>query len=395
VRFGWGFESFVQDDEGVTATISSHDGQVETVRCQYLAGCDGGSSKVREGLGVQCEGSWNAARFYMIHFRTGEGPRLQKMGIAWHCQSPIAGTLIAQNDVDIFTLHCPVPPGTDEANIDPRRMLFEGLGMEFDCEILQANAWSSHLVVAESYGNGRVWMAGDAGHQYIPTGGYGMNTGVCDGIDLAWKYAAVLEGWGGPRLLESIDAERRPVAVENRNAASRNMDIRIQLAEAYDPVIHEDTPAGAEARRAFGRLALDLGNAENEALGIEIGYRYRNSPVICHEDNEPEWRFCDYIPGTWPGVRAPHIFLEDGTPIFEMFGAGFTLVRFSDVEAQPLIEAAASRGMPLKLVDIRHDKAREIYQRDLVLVRPDQHVAWRGNACPADALAIIDKVRGA
>ena len=173
------------------------------------------------------------------------------------------------------------------------------------------------------------------------------------------------------------------------------MGVRLKIAEAYDPKTHEDSAEGAAAREAAGKLIVELGNAENEAFGIELGYRYRGSPIVCGEDNEPEWRLLDYVPSTWPGVRAPHVFLEDGSAMFDHFGPGFTLLRFGEHSAAPLVEAAASRGVPLKVVDIRDSKARSIYERDFVLIRPDQHVAWRGDAMPADALAVIDRVRGA
>jgi hypothetical protein len=171
--------------------------------------------------------------------------------------------------------------------------------------------------------------------------------------------------------------------------------VRNEIVASYDPVIHEDSDRGAAARAAYGRQIFDLGNAENEALGIEIGYRYRDSPIICHEPDEPEWKLLEYVPSTWPGVRAPHVYLEDGTAIFDLFGDGFTLLRFDDVDASALTKAAAVRNVPLKLVDVRDRNASRIYERKLVLVRPDQHVAWRGDAGPDDALAVIDRVRGA
>jgi hypothetical protein len=250
-------------------------------------------------------------------------------------------------------------------------------------------------VVADNYGAGRVWMAGDSTHQFIPTGGYGMNTGICDAVDLTWKFAAVLQGWGGSRLLTSIDAERRPVAMENRSAAESNMAVRLKIAEAYTPAIHADTAAGAKARNALGELILELGNIENEALGIELGYRYRNSPIICAEENEPAWRMADYVPSTWPGVRAPHVFLSTGAAIYDLFGPDFTLLQFSQQNVQPFVEAAARRGVPLTVVRIDDANARRIYERDLVLIRPDQHVAWRGHHPPVDPLAVVDRVRGA
>lgn len=395
IRYGWSLESFAQDAEGVTVVLQeTATGKRHDVRCALLAGCDGGGSAVREQLGFRCEGGFNLANIYMVHFRSDARRLLQHFGVAWHYQSPIS-TLIAQDDVDTWTLHVLLPPDADPAGLAPEELVFDTLGERFELEVLQANPWSPHLVVTDGLGRGRVWLAGDAVHQYIPTGGYGMNTGICDAVDLGWKFAAVLQGWAGPRLLESIGAERRPVALRNCEAAGAHMQTRIAIAEAYDPKMHEDTPEGAAARASCGELITRLGNAENEALGIELDFRYRNSPIVCSEPDEPEQDILRYIPSTWPGVRAPHVFLADGTPIFDTFGPWFTLLRFADAECAGLVEAATERGVPLKVVDLRDIHARSIYERDLVLIRPDQHVAWRGNAAPADPMALVDRIRGA
>ncbi|AEG50179.1 2,4-dichlorophenol 6-monooxygenase [Sphingobium chlorophenolicum L-1] len=396
VRFGWTFEGLEQDEDKVTVELREvATGKVERKTCTLLAGCDGGGSLVRQNLGYRCEGNYDVARHYMVHFQSTAREFLERFGIAWHYQSPAGSTLIAQDDEKTWTLHCLVPPETDAAAIDPERLVFDALGCEIPIEVIEANPWSPHLVLATGYGRGRVWMAGDSVHQVIPTGGYGMNTGIGDAADLSWKFAAVLQGWGGPRLLPSIEAERRPVAARVVEASGAHMDVRFKIVAAYDPIIHEDSPAGAEARAAYGKLIHDLGNAENEAQGIELGYRYRDSPIICHEGDEPEWRLLDYVPSTWPGVRAPHLFLTDGTAIFDRFGSWFTLLAFTDADCGPLVDAAEQRGVPLTVVRIEDAHARAIYERDFVLVRPDQHVAWRGDAMPADPLTVIDRIRGA
>ncbi|WP_197732921.1 FAD-dependent monooxygenase [Paraburkholderia pallida] len=396
LRFGWAVQRFVQDADGVTATIrETATGKTEEVRCTLLAGCDGGGSIVRESLGFSWEGQFAVARFYMVHFRSQATDLLRRFGVAWHYQSPVGGTLIGQDDNDTFTLHNILAEGVDPSTIDPRQLVYQSIGTEFPLEVLQANPWTPHLVLSTGYGQDRVWLAGDAVHQYIPTGGYGMNTGICDAVDLGWKFAAVLQGWGGPKLLESIEAERRPVGARNLEASGAHMGVRLRIAQAYDPKIHEDSPEGAAAREAYASLIKELGNAENEAIGIELGFRYRGSPIICGEDNEPEWDLLRYVPSTWPGVRAPHLFLQDGRAIFDLFGQWFTLLRFNDASAEPMIEAARARGVPLTVVDIRDEHARAIYERDFVLIRPDQHVAWRGDAMPSDPYAVIDRVRGA
>ena len=394
VRFSCALESFEQDEDGVTATLRTGDGGTEQVRAQLMAGCDGGTSRVRELLGFSNEGDWNIVPFYMVHFRAPTFSDHHPFGIALHYQSVPGGTLIAQDDKEMYTLHQVVPPDVDPATIDPKALLFESMGFDFPVEILQANPWAPHLVVSNGYGRGRVWLAGDSAHQFIPTGGYGMNTGMCDAVDLAWKFAAVLQGWGAPHLLESIEAERRPVALTNRERSRRHMGIRLQIAEAYDPIIHEDSAQGAAARAKFGRLILDLGNAENDSYGIELDFRYRGSPIVCGEGGEPAWDPLAYTPSTWPGSRPPHLFLEDGSAIFDHFGQWFTLLRFAEEDAGPLVAAAETRNIPLKLVDIRDEKAAALYEKKLVLVRPDQHVAWRGDTCPEDPAAIFAKIAG-
>ena len=424
LRFGWGLESFEQDADGVDAVIrSTETGATETIRSQYLAGCDGAGSVTREGLGIELDdlsvrdlmretgGVFKAlvgvakgllrgqrppdGRVYLIHFRSKDRDFFERFGAVWHIQSPVAGTIISQNDLDTWTLHVPLSAGIDADSIDPKAFLFEMLGREIDCEIVVANAWRPKLALAKRYGQGRVWLAGDSAHQVIPTGGYGMNTGVGDAVDLGWKLAAMLEGWGGAQLLPSYESERHAVGQRNRRASARHMAVRMDIARAYTPRVHEDSPVGEQARQQLGARILELGNLENEALGIEIGYRYDDSPVICRESGEaPPYSMAAYAPSTWPGVRVPSLFLDDGSALFDRLGKGFTLLRFADVDATSLERAAVERGLPLEVVDLRDEKAQRLYQRSLVLVRPDQHVAWRGDAAPANAAQVIDRVRG-
>jgi 2-polyprenyl-6-methoxyphenol hydroxylase-like FAD-dependent oxidoreductase len=425
VRFGWELESFEQDADGVTAVIRCGEtGETQTIRSRYLAGCDGAGSVTRTGLGLDLDemsvpdllresgGTVKTlfdmakgllrgqrppdGRMYMIHFRSSDRDFFERFGTIWHVQSPVGGTVIAQNDLDTWTIHIPLAGGFDANAIDPGAFLAEQLGSDVECEIIVANVWQPRLCVANGYGKHRVWLAGDSAHQVIPTGGYGMNTGVGDAVDLGWKLAATLEGWGGPHLLPSYETERRAVGLRNRTASARHAAIRMRIAQAYTPDVHEDSGEGESARRDLGARILELGNLENEALGIEVGYRYDDSPVICHEDGPaPPYEMDRYEPSSWPGVRVPSLFLDDGSAIFDRLGKGFTLLRFAAIDTAPLESAARERGVPLEVVDVRDEKARRLYERDLVLVRPDQHVAWRGSQAPDDALAVIDRVRGA
>jgi 2-polyprenyl-6-methoxyphenol hydroxylase-like FAD-dependent oxidoreductase len=358
-RWGVAFEEFAQDGDGVTATLRTvATGETETVRCDFLAGCDGGSSAVREQLGIACEGKAAVAQRYMIHFRSEARDLLQAFGVAWHYQTD-KGTLIAQDDKDTWTLQTRPPPGVDPAAINPNPILDAWAGRTFERQILVANPWFTHLLLAERYRGGRVFLAGDAAHQYIPTGGYGMNTGIGDAVDLGWKLAAAVKGYAGRGLLDSYERERRPVGYRNRIASERHTGVRIRIAELYQ---NERDP------EVLARGIAALGNAENESWGIELGYRYdgvEGDPVV-------------YAPTTAPGARLPSTFLRDGSALYDRLGRWFTLLRFGDADPSPLIDAAP---VPLEIVIVDDASLAPIYEASLVLVRPDTHVAWRGDHC--------------
>jgi 2-polyprenyl-6-methoxyphenol hydroxylase-like FAD-dependent oxidoreductase len=397
VRFGWAFESFAQDADGVDVVArNTASGEALTLRCAYLAGCDGGGSRVRQQLGIELGGTARVGHLFMTHFRSEAREVLERFGIAWHYQS-LRGTLIAQNDRDVWTLHVALPSQEAADAFDPRAALFAFAGCEFPHEILVANAWTPHLLLAERYGHGRVWLAGDATHQYIPTGGYGMNTGIADAVDLGWKLAALIRGWGGVGLLEGYQAERRPVAARNLEASGRHFAVRLEIAKRMQAGLGEDGLGESDAQRAaVGREIAALGNAENESLGIELGYRYDGSPIVAGEAGEPPaLDALRYTPSTWPGARLPSVFLAGGRAVYDALGDEFTLLAFGNADASPLERAAAERGVPLRVLRLADANARAVYQRDLVLVRPDQHVAWRGDAAPPDPLALVDRVRGA
>jgi 2-polyprenyl-6-methoxyphenol hydroxylase-like FAD-dependent oxidoreductase len=364
-RWGTAFEDFQQDAHGVTATLRVMEtGATETVRCDFLAGCDGGSSTVRDGLGIGLEGRAQVAHRFMVHFRSDARDILQAFGIAWHYQRA-TGTIIAQDDKEIWTLQTRLPPASDPATIDPHKLLDDFAGTSFPREILVANPWFTHLLLADRYQAGRVFLAGDAAHQYIPTGGYGMNTGIGDAVDLGWKLAATVRGFAGPGLLDSYEKERRPVGYRNRIASERHTGVRLKIAELYQNERDPDS---------LGRAIAALGNAENESWGIEFGYRYdgvEGDPVV-------------YRPTTAPGARLPSTFLADGSALYDRLGPWFTLLRFGDADPSPLIDSAP---VPLETVIVDDPAITPIYEAKLVLVRPETHVAWRGNAC-ADGRAV-------
>jgi len=307
-----------------------------------------------------------------------------------NCEGVLASwnTTAPQRDIDQYLIWL---------DSDTKQKLFECIGKTFECTINIANAWTPRLSVVNEFGRDRVWLAGDAVRLVTPAGGYGMNTGVGDALALGWVLAAVIKGWGTPKLFQTYEAERRPVALRNRAASGDYVLIRLKIAAAMRDAIYDDSKKGEKVRKKIGDRILKLGNLENEAIGIEAGYRYAQSPTICYDATSipPPFEKNKLQPSTYPGLRIPAIWLKDGQAIPDLLSDQFTLIRFADIDVSAFEQAAKKRKFPLTILDIREDHAATIYEKNLILVRPDQHVAWRGNRMPEDALTIIDKVRGA
>jgi len=220
----------------------------------------------------------------------------------------------------------------------------------------------------------------------IPTGGLGMNTGVGDAIDLSWKLHATLQGWGGTNLLHSYEIERRQVGDRNVGASRYASLGRRKWRAQYRPDIREATAAGQAARDALARTADVEQRKTNEMIGAELGYRYVGSPIVVDEPGGPEHLFREYVPTTWPGARLPHVWLADQTPVHDRIGDGYTLLRLgrSRADVCGLERAMRATGAPFNVVTIDDEAPREVYGHDLIMVRPDLHVVWRGNAAPDD-----------
>ena len=259
------------------------------------------------------------------------------------------------------------------------------VGVPLKYEMLACNPWRQNLLLAERYRERRVFLAGDAAHLVIPTGGLGMNTGVGDAIDLSWKLAATLAGWGGVRLLDSYEIERRQVGERNVGASRYASLGRRKWRAEYRPGIGDDTPQGAATRARLASVAEVEQRKTNEMIGAELGYRYVDSPVICDIPGGPEHLFRSYQPSTWPGARLPHVWLDDGTPMQDRIAYdGYTLLRLGsrNADTSAMVEGFGARSAPLTVLDIPDEAAREIYGFDLILLRPDLHIVWRGNRPP-------------
>jgi hypothetical protein len=342
--------------------------------------------------------------------------RLQKQGQFWHIffllePGVFGGAIIAQDEIDTWTVHLFLPLDTDTSNISSQDAVYTVLGglngkyeVEID-EILVRSVWRPSIAVARAWSSPkhRVFIAGDAAHQNIPTGGYGMNMGIGDAYDLGWKLAATIN-YAGPGLLQSYQAERRPVALRNVEHSGRHMEVHqsvAQFLEGGDPHrVDHFTEEGEKVRRNIHEH-YQRHDGENKDFGIEMGYIYESNVIQSPESDEtkPQWQISKYTPSTWPGIRAPHVFLSDGSALFDHFGKDWSLITFADnhSEIHLVLAAAKSLSIPIKHVDLKsEDHARSLWERDMVLVRPDEHVAWRSDSVKSleEAQRILELVTG-
>jgi 2-polyprenyl-6-methoxyphenol hydroxylase-like FAD-dependent oxidoreductase len=387
VRFGCEFLSVQQDDGGVTARVRMHDCGTQDLRALFLVGCDGGASVVRKELGIALSGEGNLLGLRQALYRCddlfdrlpiGNGPA---KGRHYHVADDKATQLIMQDSTKHWTLHSIV-----DSDEDMNFQFEKTVGVPIRYEMLSCNPWRQNLLLADRYGKGRVFLAGDAVHLVIPTGGLGMNSGIGDAIDLSWKLAATLHGWGGSDLLRSYEVERRQVGERNVGASRYATLGRRQWRAMWRENIGDDTPAGAATRSRLSAVAQIEQRKSNEMIGAELGYRYVDSPIICNVPGGPEHLFREYHPTTWPGARLPHVWLDDGTPIQDRIPDGYTILKLgrTKADATGLEKAMRSRTAPVTVLDLPDCIARDVYGYDLILLRPDMHVVWRGNAAPED-----------
>jgi 2-polyprenyl-6-methoxyphenol hydroxylase-like FAD-dependent oxidoreductase len=394
IALHWSSEylSHTQDAAGVTTTVRTADGTSETIRSTYLVGCDGGSSAVRQALGIKLAGEANLRGFRqglysceeLFHkIPIGNGPG---HGRHYHVADEGGTFLIMQDSTKHWTVHASVA-----ADADMERQFEKTVGVPVNYKMLSCNPWRQNLLLAERYQDRRVFLAGDAVHLVIPTGGLGMNSGVGDAIDLAWKLEATLKGFGGPNLLASYEFERRQIGDRNVGASRYAALGRRKWRSMWRPNIRDDTPEGQQTREIMITIADVEQRKSNEMIGAELGYRYVSSPVICDIPGGPEHLFRTYEPTTWPGARLPHVWLDDGSAMQDRIPpSGYTILRLGKTthDSSALTGALKSYGAPVTELTVPDQVAREIYGFDLILLRPDMHVVWRGHAVPDDAAEI-------
>jgi 2-polyprenyl-6-methoxyphenol hydroxylase-like FAD-dependent oxidoreductase len=407
IHYGWRLVRFDEHPHGIEAELERvDDGATHRIRADYMVGADGPRSTVRQRLGFGYAGEEGAVRdffdgrMFAVYLRAPEFYQAVQHPPAWMnvTFNPERRAFMAAVDgKGEFAFHTQLRAHEIDSEITPDRALalFQAaVGARVGGEILSLGTWlAGYALVAEQFQRGRVFIAGDAAHLFFtPAGGLGYNTAIEDAVNLGWKLAAVVRGQGGQNLLSSYQGERQPVAKRNTGYAR-------QFAESLGlfvpaPEIEDDSLEGAEARRKAGDYLGAHGKAEFNIPGITFGARY-SSAIIMNDGKEPPPDSANkYVPSACPGGRAPHLWLSREQSLYDLFGFEWTLLRLSrNAGGQRIVRAGTDAGLSLKVVDLFRDDARDLYEADLALIRPDQIVAWRGNS-EEPAVEIVARVLG-
>jgi 2-polyprenyl-6-methoxyphenol hydroxylase-like FAD-dependent oxidoreductase len=409
LRFGWTVTRVEPSaDEAVAHAERADGGARESWHGRYLVGADGPRSLVRRALEIDYAGESGVVRDFMggrMHATYLRAPALygviphERAWMYWAFNCERRGLMFALDGRERFAFHTQIRPGEEDFAARPEAgaaYFRQALGAEVPAEALSSATWQAgHTLVAERFGADRAFVGGDAAHLFTPTGGLGYNTAVEDAVNLGWKLAAVVQGWGGPGLLATYEAERRPAAQRN-TVIARGFADSIGRYTAHE-AIEASGSEGDRVRAEAGAYLLDHARREFNIPGVTFGIRYDASPVVIADGAAPPDEINRYVPSGIPGGRTPHAWLADGTSLYDRLGCDFTLVRLAAADPSPFLAAARALAIPLAELDLSLEPAasglRDLYGADLALVRPDQHLAWRGDDC-ADARAVLERVTG-
>jgi 2-polyprenyl-6-methoxyphenol hydroxylase-like FAD-dependent oxidoreductase len=395
--------SFEQSPDGVTAQgIQLDSNQPITIRADFLVGCDGGRSAVRRAIGATLSGTAEVQRVQSTYIRAPSLLARSDLKPSWSTFSlnPVrSGNVYAIDGRETWLVHNYLRPDEHEfESVDRdwalRKIL--GVGEDFSYEILRKEDWIGRRLVADKFREGRVFICGDAAHLWVPMAGYGMNAGIADATNLAWLLAAHLSGWAPADILNAHEAERLPITEQVSVFAMNHALSLSRQRSAVPDNIDDDDEAGAQARMALGKQAYDLNVQQYCCGGLNFGYYYDKSPIIAYDDaTPPAYGMADFTPSTVPGCRVPHIWLSDGRSLYDALGPDYTLLRFDTaVDVSELMSEAALARVPIKLLDVTQSEGDGVYDRSLVLARPDQHVAWRGNRAPESPRELVELISG-
>lgn len=394
----------VQDDEGVSVTLLNLDTQASnTVRVRYVAGCDGGSSFVRKKMGAKLEGTEMIQRVQSTYIRAPELIHQLPGKLAW-CYYSVntrrCGTVFAIDGKENWLVHNhlhPTEPEFDSVDRDESIRNILGVGPDFKYEIITKEDWVGRRLLANQFRDRRVFLAGDAAHLWVPYAGYGMNAGIADATNLAWLLDAAIKGWADASILNAYEAERHPITEQVSHFVMNHAQKMIKARRAVPHNIEAMDAEGEAARIATGSEAYDLNVQQFCCEGLNFGYYYEGSPIIAHEDEPaPAYSMGSFTPSTIPGCRAPHFWLANGQSLYDLFGKGYSLLRFdASADAQSLLDAVQAQGIPVTLIDLScESNVPAAYQHKLVLCRTDQHVVWRGDDLPSSMSEFTKLLRG-
>lgn len=393
--------SFSETECGVVSEIKDvSNGVTHQVDSTYLIGADGARSGVREAIGATMVGDSAFSRNYSIIFRAPDLASRHHHGRAimyWMINEDVPSLLGPMDEEGLwFFMATKLPGDIEPASVDPVDLIRRGTGLvDLRVEVVGTDLWLAHRLVADRYATARVFLVGDACHLHPPFGGFGMNMGIGDAVDLGWKMAAALQGWGGVGLLASYEIERRPVHQRTISEAVLNYDsVANQLVR---PGLEDEGLIGQATRAEVGDIIEAIKIREFKTLGIVLGQCYADSPIIVPDGSEPPpEHFMLYVPSAHPGCLAPHLWMRDGSSLYDHFGPGFTILVTDGTaaEAYRFAAAAAARSLPLKVIAPDDQRLPGRYEARFALIRPDQHIAWRGNALPANADDLLAQVTG-
>ena len=396
------YDSFEQDDSGVVVHARPHAGGEVHVEAKYLIGCDGGRSAIRKAIGAELVGDAELGRTRTTLVRAPGllalfGDR-RPAWMSWVSSHKVRGTVIAIDGKETWLLHRGMPNRTmayEALDFDQSIRDLLGVDSSFTWEVLNHEDWTGRRLVADRFRARRVFIAGDAAHLWVPYAGYGMNAGIADGVNLIWHMSAVLRGVSPARRLDAYEAERHPITEQVSRFAMKNVLENAQAVGGTPPSALSDTTKDGEAlRNAIGARLYELNVPQMSPAGLNFGYFYDASPLIAYDDEPPPaYSMGGFTPSTVPGCRLPHFRLGKKS-IYDLLGPDYTLLRFRrDADASALTAAAERAGIPLVLVDADRP-AEGAFSHDLLIVRTDQHIAWRGNVAPEDPAALMARLAG-
>ncbi len=427
IRYGWKLESFKDESLSSNNTGSfaaSHPIQARIqqvnsaepvsldVRAKYFIGADGARSFVRHELGI----AWGGATGFKRNFMGGKMLAVYLKAPHFYERNPndrawmyvivnpeLRAFIMSVDGVSEFAFHVQMADDAATEALtaeDAKRLFALAYGQAMDIEILSMATWlAGHALVADSFQKGRVFLGGDAVHLFTPTGGLGYNTAVEDAVNLGWKLSAVLKGQAQTTLLDSYEIERKPLAIRNTGYAKQFAD-SIGLFDA-DKALEDISPAGEQARSIASDYLNGHARREFNIPGVTFGGRYIHSPLIVEDGTQaPADAANTYIPSACPGGRPPHAWLPDGSSLFDHFNFEWTLLVLGEdkgplaQDALKFSEAALQCHLDFKVLRFDSQELLDLYEANLVLIRPDQIVAWRGTNAH-QAMQVLKQASGA